>query len=294
MQYLRKSEINLKMNKVAVFLLFYISITGCGNRTNQTQRVPVAKVGSLILYYDQIPRLIQSGLSPTDSIAIIQNYVNNWAKKQLVYLKAIDNLSPDFKNEIEAQLQETRVNLVIYQYQRQMMLEKMDTTITEEELKNYYSTNEKNFKLNSNIVKALFVKVPKETPNIDRIRIWSRSNEQKDLQELEKNCYQFAEKFDDFNEDWVTMDRLSVELPQDILNQDDFLRYNKWYETRDSSSVYLLTIRDFRLRYSLAPYEYVRNDIKSIILNNRRFGFLQSLENGIYNEAIKGDVFKIY
>ena len=39
--------------------------------------------------------------------------------------------------------------------------------------------------------------------------------------------------------------------------------------------------------------EDVKNDIKSIILNNRRFEFLQSLENGIYNEAIKKNTFKI-
>ena len=174
------------------------------------------------------------------------------------------------------------------------MLEKMDTTISEEELEGYYAANEKNFSLSSNIVKALFIKLPAEVPDIDKIRIWSRSNDQKDLQQLESYCYQFAEKFDDFNEEWVTMDKLSVELPQDIVNQDEFLRYNTSYETRDSASVYLITIRDYRLRYSLAPYEYVRNDIKSIILNNRRFEFLQTLENGIYNEAIKEDIFKIY
>jgi hypothetical protein len=282
------------MNRITIILLSCILLAGCKNKQDQAQRVSVAKVGNVILYYDQIPRIIQPGLSPTDSTAIIQNYINGWAKKQLLYLKAVENLSPDFKNEIEKQLQETRVNLVIYQYQRQMMLEKMDTTITEEELKSYYTTNEKNFKLNSNIVKALFIKLPAEVPDIDKIRTWSRSNGQKDLQQLESYCYQFAEKFDDFNEEWVTMDKLSVELPRDIVNQDEFLRYNNWYETRDSSSVYLITIRDYRLRYSLAPFEYVKDDIKSIVLNNRRFEFLQSLENGIYNEAIKQDIFKIY
>jgi hypothetical protein len=148
--------------------------------------------------------------------------------------------------------------------------------------------------LNSNIVKALFIKVPLETPGIDKIRLWARSVDQKDLQQLETYCYQFAEKFDDFNEDWVTLDRLSVELPQEILNPDNFLRKNTWFETSDSSSVYMITVRDYRQRYSLAPFDYVKNDIKSIILNNRRFEFLQSLENGIYNEAIKENTFKIF
>jgi len=225
---------------------------------------------------------------------MVQNYINKWAKKELLYIKAEQNLTPEYKDELEKQLKETRTNLVIYQYQRQMMLEKMDTTITDEEIESYYATNEKNFLLNSNIIKALFIKVPVETPGLDKIRLWARSNEQKDLQQLESYCYQFAEKFDDFNEDWVTMDKLSIELPQDIVNQEDFLKRYTWFETRDSSSVYLISIKDFRLRYSLAPFEYVKNDIKSIILNSRRFEFLQSLENGIYNEALKENTFKLY
>jgi len=66
------------------------------------------------------------------------------------------------------------------------------------------------------------------------------------------------------------------------------------YEKRDSASLYLITFRDYRLRYSLAPYEYVKNDIRSIILNNRRFDFLQSLENGVYNDALKANIIKTY
>lgn len=282
------------MNKAFYILIPIILLSACHNKPDQIKRVAIARVGDVILYYDEIPKLLQPGITPEDSAAIFQNYINKWAKKELLFMKAEQNLTPEFKNDIEKQLEETRSNLVIYQYQRQMMLEKMDTTITEKEMESYYATNEKNFLLNSNIVKALFIKVPSETPGIDKIRLWARSNEQKALQQLESYCYQFAEKFDDFNEDWVTMDRLSVELPQDIPNQDDFLRRNTWFETSDSSSVYMITIRDFRQRYSLAPFDYIKDDIKSIILNNRRFEFLQTLENGIYNEAIKENTFKIF
>jgi hypothetical protein len=175
-----------------------------------------------------------------------------------------------------------------------MMLEKMDTTITDAELENYYASNEKSFTLNSNIVKALFIKIPSEVPDLNRIRTLVRSNDQNDLQQLESICYQFAEKFDDFNEDWVMMDRLSLELPQEIENEENFLRRTTFYETTDSSSVYLISIRDYRLRSTLAPFEYVRDDIKRIIINTRRFEFIQSLENGIYNEALKENSFKIY
>ena len=175
-----------------------------------------------------------------------------------------------------------------------MILEKLDTVLTDTELENYYAANENSFILNSNIVKARFIKLPIETPDLNKIKFLARSNDQNDLQQLESYCYQFAEKFDDFNEEWVPMDRLSVELQQNIENEENFLKSNTFFETSDSTSVYLVSIRDYRLRSSLAPFEYVKDDIKRIIWNTRRFEYLQSLENGIYNEALKKNSFKIY
>lgn len=275
------------------FLLILL-LTGCNNDNNNVQRMPVAEVGKTILYFDQVPKHVYNGSDRSDSVSLIQNYVKSWTRRQLLLMKAEENLSQAQKNEVDKQLDETRANLLIHQYQQQMLLEKMDTSITESELENYYVTNEKAFFLTSNIVKALFIKIPVETPGLERIKTLARSNSQTDLQQLESVCFQFAEKFDDFNEEWVTMDRLAVELHKDFENEENFLRYNTFYEMADSSYVYLISIRDYRLRSSLAPFEYVRDDIKRIIWNTRRLELIQSLENGIYNDAIKENRFKIY
>ncbi len=282
------------MNKIVILILAVSLFAGCSNKKNAIKRIPVAEVGKVVLYYDDIPRLIQSGINETDSTALIQDYINKWAKRELLLQKAEDNLSPELIAEIVKQLEETRASLVIYQYQRQLMLEKLDTVLTESELENYYTANENSFTLSSNIIKALYIKLPVETPNIDKIKALARSNDQKDLQQLESLCYQFAEKFDDFNEKWVSMDKLSVELQQKIENEDNFLKRNTFFETTDSVSVTLISIRDYRLRSSIAPFEYVKDDIKRIIWNTRRFEFIQALENGIYNEALKQNSFKLY
>ncbi len=282
------------MNRILVIIFSVAVLSGCKHYNNTAKRIPVAEVGKVTLYYDELPNLIQHGINDSDSAALIQNYINKWAKRELLLQKAEENLSPEQKNEISKQLSETRANLLIYEYQRQMLLEKMDTLISEADLENYYNDNVNSFLLHSNIVKALFIKLPVETPYISKIKLLARSNDQKNLQELESYCYQFAEKFDDFNEEWVSMDRLSVELQEDIENEESFLRRNTFFETRDSSSVYLVAIRDYRLRSTIAPFEYVRDDIKRIIWNTRRFRFIQSLENGIYNDALKENSFKIY
>ncbi len=282
------------MNRTVLILLVLSILTGCKRNTTTVKRIPLAEVGKVVLYYDEVPELIRHSVGGSDSTGIVQNYINKWAKRQLLLSKAEENLSPEMKHNIEMQVEETKSNLVIYQYQRQMMLEKMDTVVSVEEMENYYSNNEPSFQLTSNIVKALFIKLPVETPYLNKIKVLARSGNQKDMQELESYCFQFAEKFDDFNEEWVPMDRILVELPGEINNQENFLRRNTFYERNDSSTVYLLSIRDYRLRSSLAPFEYVKNDIKRIIWNSRRFEFIQALENGIYNEALKDNRFKIY
>jgi hypothetical protein len=282
------------MNKSIIILFSLFLLVGCRNKHNPAKRIPIAEVGRVVLYYDEMPKLIQRGINEADSAALFQNYINKWAKRQLLLHKAEENLSPALKDEITKQLEESRSNLVIYQYQRQMILEKLDTVLTDSELENYYAANENSFVLTSNIVKALFIKIPLETPDLNKIRTLARSNDHNDLQRLETYCYQFAEKFDDFNEAWVPMDKLSIELPQNIENEDNFLKKNTFFETSDSASLYLVSIRDYRLRSSLAPFEYVKDDIKRIIWNTRRFEFIQSLENGIYNDALKDNSFKIY
>jgi hypothetical protein len=282
------------MNKLIIIVCSIFLLSGCKNNHNQNKRIAIAEVGRFVLYYDEMPKLIQKGINEADSAALFQNYINKWAKRQLMLQKAEDNLSPALKDEIGKQLEETRVNLVIYQYQRQMILEKLDTVLTDSELENYYASNENSFVLTSNIVKALFIKLPIETPDLNKIRLLARSNDHNDLQQLESYCYQFAEKFDDFNEEWIPMDRLSAELQQNVENEENFLKRNTFFETSDSTSVYMVSIRDYRLRSSIAPFEYVRNDIKRIIWNNRRFEFIQSLENGIYNDALKENNFKIF
>jgi HEPN domain-containing protein len=282
------------MNNTLKLLLIICIAVSCSKKNTTARRIPVAEIDNVVLYYDEIPRMIQNGISEADSAAIIQNYINKWAKRELLRQKAEENLDPMMKEDIGRQIEETRTNLVIYQYQRQMMLEKMDTVISETEMENYYAANEKSFLLNSNIVKALFIKLPVETPDLEKVRRLARSNNQDDLQQLESFCYQFAEKFDDFNENWIPMTRLSVELQQEIDNEENFLRRNTFFETSDSNSVYLISIRDYRLRTTLAPFEYVKDDIKRIIWNTRRFEFIQALENGIYNDALKKNSFKIY
>ena len=68
-------------------------------------------------------------------------------KRKLLFQKANENLGYG-SEEIEKQLNETRSNLVIYQYQRQMM-GKDGHIVTESQLESYYNQRQETFLLRS-------------------------------------------------------------------------------------------------------------------------------------------------
>ncbi len=277
---------------IPIILLFTFA---CNNGVKETSRTAVARAGDRVLYLDQIPASqVVNGLSGPDSVSAVQGYIRQWARKELLALKAEENLTPEYKAEVNRQLNEMRNNLLIYQYQQQMIIQKLDTTITENELNDYYVDNLTTFTLTSNIVKALFIKVPVSTPDLDKIRKLYRSSDPADLNALEDLCFQYAVRYDDYNDEWIPFTQLLMEVPLESSNQEQWLASNRAVELKDDQFVYFVAIREYKLRNSVAPFEYIRGQVKTIIMNNRRNDFLQELEDDIYNEAIRDNTLKVY
>jgi len=282
------------IRKIITASLIIITVA-CNNAGQEPERAIVARAGEKVLYLDEIPSgLVIQGMSPADSISAVQSYIRRWARKELMAIRAEENLTPEYKDEVNRQLNEMRNNLLIYQYQQQMLIRSMDTTVTNEELQDYYIGNLSTFTLTVNIVKALFLKLPATVPDLDRIRQLYRSSEPDDIKELEQLCYQHALRFEDYDDDWIPFNQLLMEVPFESDNQDQWLARNKAVELRDDKFVYFIAIRDFKARNTVAPFEYIRGQVKTIIINNRRNDFLQKLEDGIYNEAVRNNTLKVY
>ncbi|MFZ2286562.1 MAG: hypothetical protein WAV93_06215 [Bacteroidales bacterium] len=282
------------MMRLALPIILLLTVA-CNQAVKETERVAVARAGDRVLYLDQIPTgLVLSGMSETDSISAVQSYIRQWARKELLAIRAEENLTPEYKAEVNRQLNEMRNNLLIYQYQQQMIIQRLDTAVTDNELQDYYVGNLSTFTLTSNLVRALFVKVPATTPDLDRIRKLYRSSEPADLNALEDLCFQYAVRYDDYNEEWIPFTQLLMEVPLESSSQEEWLARNSAVELKDDQYVYFIAIREYKLRNSVAPFEYIRGQVKTIIMNNRRNEFLQKLEDGIYNEAVRSNTLKVY
>ncbi len=275
------------------FLILLIGVTSCTTLDNRNKEKPLARVYERNLYLSDIQEFFPQNISPADSILILQNFVNKWVKKQLILQKAELNLTEEQK-DVRQQLDEYRSSLLIYKYEQSLVAQKLDTAISEEEVQIYYDENPPNFSLDNHIVKCLFIKLPIDAPNLYRIRQLYRSEQEEDFQQLESYCYQYAVKYDYFNEDWVSFESISRELPNEIRSPERFLRYNRYIEQQDSLYRYLVNLREYQLSGTVAPLTYVETKIRTIILNKRKVQFVNDMENNIYMDGLNKGEFTIY
>jgi hypothetical protein len=277
-----------------LILILLIFISGfCSRLSDSGKEKPLAQVGKEYLYPSDLNGLIKQKLTKDDSIAMVAGLVEKWIRKQLILQKAELNLSDDEKN-VKRELDEYRTSLLIFKYEQKLVREKLDTVVDQKEKEKYYNENMTNFKLNYDVVKVHYVKLPLHAPNIESFRTWFRAEEPESIKQLEVYCFQHAAKYDYFNDEWVNFNNIKTELPIKIYDNEQFLKSYKYYEIKDSVWHYFLNIKDFQLKGSISPLKFVENDIRSIILLKRKQKLISDLENKIYFDALNHSSFKIY
>ncbi len=148
--------------------------------------------------------------------------------------------------------------------------------------------------LNDNLVKALFVQIPRTSPEIWKARRWYKSVNEGDLDKLEDYCFKYATKYDYFNESWIYFSEIEKTLPIKIDNPEQYLKYRKYIEIKDSTYYYFVNIKEYRLIGTVTPLEIVSSNIRNIILNKRKIRLIKELESNIYNDALNRNNFTIY
>ena len=160
-----------------------------GNQLNE--REPVARVFEKYLYKDDLQGVASSNLSEQDSITRVESYMKNWVKKQLLISEAANKIEFD-EAEIARKVLDYRYALMVYEYEKYYINQELSKTVTDEEIEEYYSENRANFALKQNIIRGIFVKTPKEAPNIPKVRRLIKSKTAKNREELKSYCFQFA------------------------------------------------------------------------------------------------------
>ena len=280
-----------KQLKYIFVILLSALLAQCNNENNNEKAV--AQVGDKKLLQSEVAQIIPKNLEEQDSLLLANDYIRKWVKQELLIQKANENLSLDQKN-LTKEIEEYRNSLIIYKYKNELMNQQMDTLVTQTQIQQYYNTNPDNFKLNNNIVKAYFIKIPNAVANPKLIKELVDDDSDEGKNALREYCIQYAKSFDFFTDNWVNFDIVKNNIPIDISDEKQFLARNNQIELKDSIYYYLVNIQDYKLLNELAPIQYVENNIKNLILNKRKIDFLKQVEENVYKEGVRQNKFKIY
>ncbi|MDR3094607.1 MAG: hypothetical protein LBU62_08220 [Bacteroidales bacterium] len=251
----------------------------------------VAKVKGKQLYLSDIKHIFSKDVSKDDSVLLARLYIEKWVETQLLLNKAELNLSKEQLN-ISKEIETYRASLLIYKYEEQMLREKMDTVVSDGELKKYHDSYSANFVLDELAIKAFHIQMKANAPHVAKVKKWFTSDKEKDFQELVVYCSENAVAFENFNDNWVLWSDMAKTIPQpeEIFKK---ITFSNKVEMQDDQMIFLFKVKEKKAVGETAPLDIVREKIKNIILNKRKVEFIHHLEKNIYNDALSKNQFEI-
>jgi hypothetical protein len=287
--------LNSKTSLITLILLAILVpvFISCNSEANRKSEKPIARAYSNYLYESDIQGLIPAGTVPQDSSQLVKSYIELWMKKKAVVNKAEFNLTEAQKN-IENLLEEYRTSLLTYAYEKQMVEQKLDTVLSDSEVQTYYYQYKQDFLLQDPIVKGVYFRILRSSGKIRDFRDLAHSSGDLAYKRLVDLGVQVAEYTVSFEENWLSFPLLMQKMPGTVQDPKQFLQRYKYIEAEDDRYFHFARIIDYILPGESSPLEFVKQEIRDVLLNKRKMEFLKQLEESIYNEAVIQNDVEVY
>ncbi len=273
-------------------LAFVWLVSGC-NLFHPKDDTAIARAYNNYLYLSDLQHMLPAGISRADSAVIVQRYIDNWIRQQVYLHHAKENLSGD-KMDFEKKVRDYENSLIIYAYETELLKYEMDTLVAESQIANYYENNQDDFQLKENIVKVVYLKIPLDAPDVRQVRRLYRSSDPEELEQLEEYAVQNAASYLIDEGSWLLFSELLREVPIRTSNQEVYLRNNRHVELNDEYYRYFLHIMDYKLKGSNSPLAFERDNIRTIILNQRKHRFIEEKRQALFQQAVQSNNFETF
>ncbi|CAL2084240.1 conserved hypothetical protein [Tenacibaculum sp. 190524A05c] len=290
------------MKKLVLLFSVLLSVSSCDKiksldiftKKEEKKEPVVASVGETNLYLSELESVIPKGISDNDSIVLAKSYINTWAKQQLLLQRAEENISEVNSNKIDELIKAYRESLYINGYKETLIKQQLDTIISEASIEDYYQKNKDNFKLNEELLQIKYVYFGNDFLDKDEAIEKFKSTEEEDLEDLESLTINFKD-YQLRDSTWITYDKLLQKIPPfRYETKEKLLKISKFIKKEDSLGVYLVAVNNVLMRNDIAPLSYIENNIKQLILHNRKIELVRDIEKTLINDAIKNNEFKEY
>lgn len=283
------------MNRLAVLIgiSFLLLLQGCDFFEKKSKEVVVAECYGKYLYASDLQGIVPEGTATLDSIQRINSFIDSWIQRQVLLHQAETNLSKE-KLNLEKQLEEYRNSLVVYAYESQLIEQKLDTVVSEDEITEFYEQNKEDFQLRTTMVRAAYVIVKEDSKQIAAFEKLMNDKDTLMLQNLDVLATYYAEKSYLDVDHWIRLDELTNIVPIEILNVESFLKKNKFVRLDSDDYVYMVRFEEYLLEESISPLEMQYNNIKNVILTHRKKALLDRMRTAVYEKAKKERAFEKY
>ena len=210
--------------------------------------VILARVYDKVLLESQVARQIPSGATKEDSISIRNSFINSWIERQLLVRQAELNL-PEQEKDFTLKLEEYKNDLLIFNYQNQLLLEKLDTAVSEAELLSYYEAHKEMFKLADYILKVRYITldstIVENKKSYKNIKKLMNSSDPDDIAELDQYAYMHSPNYS-MESNWLYLDVFLAKVPFPVYDPEKLLKNRNLKELFDKGSLYLIRILDYQ------------------------------------------------
>ena len=270
------------------FFLLILIISSCNRSVEDNV---VAQVNDDLLYFDEVIR--DMPISILDTSTFIDKYISKWIRNKVLLDQALINLDEN-SDDIKDKVTLYKNSLLIYEYQQRLINQNFDTSVFLNDILSYYNDNIREFKLNQDIFKGRFVIIEKNAPNIKQLLKMFKSNDNDDIDDLVSYCMLYALEYYVNDSSWNYFNTIKYKIPNNIIANNIFLSKRKYDIIEDEKYLYLLFLKDFKIKGSTSPFSLEKDKIKSLIINNNKIKYLDIVEKDLVNNGMSLNKIKIY
>lgn len=278
------------MKRLESYIFITFLFIGCEVISEDKSDDLIARAGGNFLYQNELP----SFSSLEDSLLRYTNYIESWAKEKILYDLSLTNLSQTKKNDLDILVEKYRVDLYINSYKDLLVNSRIDSLVTYEEIESFYNRNVNNFKLNENLVKYRYLKLPVGNINIDNIRAYIQRLNNDDRNFLDSLNFQFADiKINDTI--WFTEREVISSI--DFINQrnkSNYIKVNRLFEVEDDQYLTFFIVKDLLKSGNIPPLSYLYDRIKTNIINQRKLNLIKSINKEVLEDALKSSKYEVF
>lgn len=251
----------------------------------------VATVGDKSLMLSELDE-VTAGVSGADSVALAENYINQWVRREVKIQEAVSVLAAELA-DVDRLVEDYRTSLLSSRLEQRYLAGRLDTLITDSMVSAYYDSHRGEFLMDRTILKGRIVRLPdnyRQSVKLYNLMGSKSAEKQQDFLDLcKKNNFELH-TFDN----WVDFSEFLSYLPvRRDKNYDYILSGGEVRQMADADSKYFIQIDEVLRKGENAPLERVADMVRKILYNRRRVELVGQYNDSLYNAALMEGVIRI-